>query len=168
MAKGGRRVNAGAKRKPFEKNVIEGTFRKDRHGNPPQVAGSFPQPPGCLTEAERKLWETLPKPGWIIESDVVAVHAAVSIYERILRNQRAQAATDDAGAPLAFKTVITERDNKEQMTVEAKENPLITQELKLWGRLMSILATLGLTPVDRAKMQAPKDDAQDDKWAGIL
>jgi hypothetical protein len=34
--------------------------------------------------------------------------------------------------------------------------------------LMSILGTLGLTPADRAKMQAPKADDVPDKWAGIL
>jgi phage terminase small subunit len=35
--------------------------------------------------------------------------------------------------------------------------------------LMSILSSLGLTPADRAKMQAPKvDDEAADKWAGLL
>jgi hypothetical protein len=34
--------------------------------------------------------------------------------------------------------------------------------------LMSILGTLGLTPVDRMKMQAPKGDDVADKWAGVL
>jgi hypothetical protein len=165
MAKGGRRSGAGRKRKPTELRVLEGTFRKDRHAGAPQVVEGFPEAPGCLNEAERALWETFPKPAWIGQTDVVAVHAAVSIYERILRNQKAQQATAKAGNPLAEKHTIDGDGNR---AVEAKENPLITQELKLWGRLMSILGTLGLTPADRAKMTMPKVNETEDKWAGIL
>lgn len=165
MAKGGRRTGSGRKPKPTELKVLEGSFRKDRHGHAPQVAGVFPAAPTYLSEAERKLWEAFPKPTWIVETDVVAVHAAVSIYERILRNQKAQQATDTAGASLAYKYTYDADGNQ---NAEPKENPLITQELKLWGRLMSVLATLGLTPADRAKMQAPKGEDVQDKWAGIL
>ena len=156
---------SGRKRKPAELRVLEGTFRKDRHGGAPGVVTGFPEAPGCLSEAERQLWETFPKPAWIGQTDVVAVHAAVSIYERILRNQKAQQATETAGNPLTLKYTVDGDGNR---TAEPKENPLITQELKLWGRLMSVLATLGLTPADRAKMQAPKGEDVEDKWAGIL
>jgi phage terminase small subunit len=65
-------------------------------------------------------------------------------------------------------TVKFSHDADGNQNVEPKENPLITQEIKLWARLMSILSTLGLTPADRAKMQAPKQEAVADKWAGIL
>ena len=91
--------------------------------------------------------------------------APVSIYDRILRNQQAQRATPDAGNPLSYKFTPS-ADGEPNM--EPKENPLITQEIKLWGRLMSILGTLGLTPADRAKMTTPKSDEAEDKWAGIL
>jgi hypothetical protein len=165
MPKGGRRTNAGRKRKPTELKVLEGTFRKDRHAGAPGVVTGFPEAPGCLTEAEQKLWAWFPKPAWIGQTDVVAVHAAVSVYERILRNQAAQSATETAGSPLSIKYTMDGDGNK---SAEPKENPLITQELKLWGRLMSILGTLGLTPSDRAKMQAPKADDVEDKWAGVL
>jgi terminase small subunit-like protein len=165
MARGGKRQGAGRKAKPTELKVLEGTFRKDRHGGRPMVAGGFPEAPACLIEAERALWDTFPKPAWIGQTDVVAVHAAVSTYERILRNQRAQQATDDAGYPLTIKYTVDGDGNR---TAEPKESPLISQEIKLWGRLMSILGTLGLTPVDRAKVQAPKAGAVEDKWAGIL
>ena len=165
MAKGGQRAGAGRKRKPPELRVLEGTFDKKRHGDAPKVQGGFPEAPGCLIAAERRLWETFPKPAWIGQTDVVAVHAAVSVYERILRNQAAQQRTEGAGNPLSYKFTPS-ADGEPNM--EPKENPLITQELKLWGRLMSILATLGLTPADRAKMQAPKGEDVQDKWAGIL
>ena len=157
---------SGRKRKPTELKVLEGSFRKDRHGDEPRVTGVFPPAPAHLSEAERRLWETLPRVPWIVESDTIAVNAAVSIFERILRNQTAQQATPDAGNPLAFKLTY---DGDGNQNMEPKENPLITQELKLWGRLMSILASLGLTPADRAKMAAPRvDGTADDKWAGIL
>jgi phage terminase small subunit len=165
MAKGGKRTGAGAKRKPTELKVLEGTFRKDRHGDSPAVVGGFPTNPDWLTEAEAKLWEWFPKPTWIGQTDVGAVNAAVSTYERILRNQAAQQKTPEAGHPLSFKYGYDADGNQ---TVEVKENPLITQEIKLWGRLMSILGTLGLTPADRAKMTAPKASAVENKWEGIL
>ena len=165
MAKGGKRSGSGRKRKPLEMRVIEGTFRQDRHGDSPRVSGGFPSAPAHLLEAEKALWETFPRVPWIVESDVLAVNAAVSIYERILRNQKAQQATETAGNPLAYKFTPS-ADGEPNM--EPKENPLITQELKLWGRLMSVLASMGLTPADRAKMATPKVDDADDKWAGIL
>jgi hypothetical protein len=166
VAKGGKRAGSGRKRKPTDLKVLEGGFRKDRHGDEPRVTGAFPQAPPHLSDGERGLWETFPKPTWIVETDVVAVNAAVSIFERILRNQRAQQTTPDAGNPLAFKYTPSADG---EPNLEPKENPLITQELKLWGRLMSILASLGLTPADRAKMAAPRVDGNaDDKWAGIL
>jgi hypothetical protein len=169
MAKGGKRTGSGRKRKPVELRVLEGTFQQKRHGAAARVDGAFPPAPAHLSDAERLLWESFPKPGWIGETDGMAVNAAVSTFALILRNQRAMRETDESDNPLAFKTVITEKDGQERMTVEAKENPLYTQQMKLWARLMSVLATLGLTPADRAKMTAPKVDADaEDKWAGIL
>lgn len=165
MPKGGKRTGAGRRRKPTELKVLEGSFRKDRHGEPPPVVPGFPVAPECLTKAEQSLWAWFPKPAWIGQSDVVAVHAAVSTYARILSNQQAQQATEQAGHPLAYKF---SHDADGNQNVEPKENPLITQEIKLWGRLMSILGTLGLTPADRAKMQTPKQENVADKWAGIL
>ena len=78
---------SGRRRKPREMKVIEGSFRKDRDGNTPQVIGSFPQAPDSLSEAEAKLWQTFPKPAWIGETDQVTVRAAVTVYARILRVQ---------------------------------------------------------------------------------
>jgi phage terminase small subunit len=146
--------------------VLEGSFRKDRHGDSPAVVGGFPAAPDGLSPSELALWQAFPKPNWIGQTDQIAVHGAVSVYERILRNQKAQQASPEAGSPLAFKF---SHDSDGNQNVEPKENPLITQEIKLWARLFSMLSSLGLTPADRAKMTAPKvDDAAEDKWAGIL
>lgn len=157
---------SGRKRKPTELKVLEGSFRADRHGDAPQVKGQFPQAPAHLSKREAELWETLPRVPWIVESDWLAVNGVVSTFERILRNQRAQGATEQAGNPLAYKFTPS-ADGEPNM--EPKENPLLTQEMRLWNSLRSWLATLGLTPADRAKMSAPKvDDDAKDKWAGIL
>jgi hypothetical protein len=157
---------SGDKKKPRELKVIEGTFRKDRDGDTPAVVGTFPVQPTDLSEAEAQLWATFPKPGWIGETDVVAVRAAVSIFARIMRCQEAMRATPDAGNPLTYK-ISYSADGEERL--EPKPNPLFTLELQLWGRLMSVLGTLGLTPADRGKVSVPKVDGEAvDKWAGIL
>src|SRR5262245_12036719 len=41
MARGGRRAGAGRKQKPIETHLLAGTFRPDRHGPQPVVAGSL-------------------------------------------------------------------------------------------------------------------------------
>lgn len=134
---------SGRKHKPTEIKVLEGRFRKDRHGKSPQAEGGFPPAPDGLTEGERLLWDQFPRPVWIALTDRVAVHAAVSVYDRILQVQRLQREAE-------------------------KPSRLISQESNLWGRLMAILSTLGLTPVDRAKMVTPKGEDVPDKWAGLL
>jgi hypothetical protein len=105
------------------------------------VVGGFPLPPADLSAAEAALWATFPHPAWIGETDAVAVRAAVVTYARIL----------------AMQPAAREGDPK---TVE--------QESKLWGRLMGMLAVLGLTPADRSKMQVSERSASEDKWAGLL
>jgi hypothetical protein len=143
MPSGGARRGTGAKPKPRELKALEGTYipPAKRAAPPPAVVGGFPAPPDDLSEAEAKLWATFPKPAWIGETDVVAVRAAVSIYARILQVQ-----------PAARLGEL--RD--------------IEQESKLWGRLMSVLASLGLTPADRSKMQIPSTGDTGDKWEGLL
>jgi hypothetical protein len=166
MPSGGKRNRSGPPKKPRELKIIEGSFRKDRDGNTPPVVGAFPPIPGDVSEAEAALWQTFPKPGWIGETDGLAVRAAVSIFARILAVQQAMRATPDAANPLTFKVSFS-ADGEERL--EPKPNPLYTLELQLWGRLMAVLGALGLTPADRGKVSVPKvDEASVDKWAGIL
>lgn len=166
MPPGGRRIGAGRPRKPRELKVIEGTFRRDRDGGSPPVQGTFPAPPDWVSEAERQLWSWFPRPAWIGATDVLAVHAAVSLYALVLQNQAAMRATPDASAPLAFK-VTHDGDGNERL--EPKANPLYGQQLQLWARLMGVLATLGLTPADRGKMHVPDViDVEADPWTALL
>lgn len=166
MPSGGKRSRSGPPKKPRELKIIEGSFRKDRDGATPPVQGGFPLPPSALSEAERLLWEQFPKPAWIGETDVLAVHAAVSLYALILQNQAAMRATAEAGSPLTFKV---SHDGDGTPMLEPKANPLYGQQVQLWGRLMAVLATLGLTPADRGKVSVPQvsDDAAD-QWAALL
>jgi hypothetical protein len=142
MPSGGKRNRSGPPKKPRELKVLEGSFRKDRDGNTPLAVGTFPAQPADLSAAEAELWAQFPKPAWIGETDVIAVRAAVELYARVLDIRRAERETGEPAHDMA---------------------------LKVWGRLMSVLGSLGLTPADRGKMSAPKvDEATEDKWAGIL
>ena len=110
------------------------------------VTLGFPRAPRHLSEDERGLWKTFPRPVWITEGDLVAVEAAVCLYARVWANRR------------------------EQVGAEADRGlRLVDLEVKLWGRLITVLSSLGLTPADRSKMSVRKQDATtDDKWAGVL
>lgn len=141
MPSGGARHGTGPKPKPYELKVLEGKFipPAERDHPPPSVVGGFPEAPEDLSEQEAKLWATFPKPVWIGETDVLAVRAAVSVFAMIL-----------AAGPAA----------------DAKDREALS---KLWGRLMGILATLGLTPADRSKMQIPAGSADDEAgWKELL
>jgi hypothetical protein len=156
---------SGRKRKPTEMRVIEGTFRKDRHGAAPEVEPGFPEAPAHLTERQKQLWVTFPRRAWITESDWMQVNGAVALFDLVLRNQDAQGKTEDAGNMLILKQ---KPDPDGGMHYEPAKSPLISQAAELWASFLRTLPALGLTPADRAKMQAPKQEAVADKWAGIL
>lgn len=159
MAKGGRRAHSGKKPKPTEMKLLQGTFRADRHGDEVVTPPKWPAPPAWLTDRERELWGSLEAHcrAWVAESDLLAINGVVSIMSRVLSNQRAQQATEEAGGPLAFKHIIEEANGKSIEIVEAKENPLITQEVKLWRELRAYIGIMGLSPVDRARVQKPAE-----------
>jgi hypothetical protein len=95
---------------------------------------------------------------WVAPSDWMALHGIVAVMDRILRNQEAQRETETSGHPLAFKHIIEEANGKSIEVVEAKENPLITQEIKLWRELRAFIGITGLSPADRARVQKPGGD----------
>lgn len=157
MAKGGRRAHSGQKPKPTAMKVVQGTFRGDRHGREVQVASVWPEAPASLTERERGLWALLRErcATWVAPSDWLALHGVVALMDRILRNHDAQRETDTAGHPLAFKHIIEEANGKSIEIVEAKENPLLSQEVKLWRELRAFIGIVGLSPADRARVHPP-------------
>lgn len=155
MAKGGRRMHSGRKRTPTEVKLIQGTFRKDQDGTRPQVPTAWPAPPSHLTQRERQLWDQLKATTslWVTVSDWPALNGVVSLLDRLLRNQAAQQATPTAGAPLTSAPLGDAASGQE---MGAKENPLITQEIKLWRELRAYIGLVGLSPVDRARVQIPE------------
>jgi hypothetical protein len=160
MAGNGR---SGRKRKPTELKVLQGSFRKDRHGDEAQPTGvnaGFPDAPAHLSDRERELWEDLRQKceSWAAKSDWLAFNGVVSLADRILRNQEAQRETDTAGHPLTFKHVIKHTVDGQGQPVELEivspeENPLISQEMKLWRELRAFIGLTGLSPADRARMR---------------
>jgi hypothetical protein len=169
MARGGARVRSGPAKKPKELKVLEGTFRTDRDGGTPiATVGDFPTAPDYLNDRQRELWAELERHcgAWVGTSDKLAVLGAVSIFDMILRNIDAQNATPDSCAMLTSKVFM---DEKGGGAAEAKESPLITQQIKLWRELRGYLAILGLSPADRARVQVKETHGKSgSKWAGIL
>ncbi len=161
MPRGGRRQGAGRKPKPTEIKVLQGTFRGDRHGDEaqPDVKG-WPEPPAHLNARELELWGALGErcAAWSAPSDFLAFNGVVSLADRLLRNQEAQGETDTSGHPLTFKHVIKhviggDGNPVELEIVSPEENPLISQEIKLWRELRAFIGITGLSPADRARMK---------------
>ena len=69
-------------RKPRHLHLLQGTYRKDRHGQTPQrVEPMDPTPPKWLTAAEKRAWTELTiacKP-YLAQSDRVAVEMAARL-----------------------------------------------------------------------------------------
>jgi hypothetical protein len=169
MPKGGARTRAGRARKPTDLKVIQGTFRTDRHGKEVQTGeAKFPRPPKFLhlSGREKRIWKFVGDHcgAWSAESDWPTAWGLVRLIERLIRNQEAQLETETSGHPLAFKHTLRHvprigsggRDKPDEVeqieVVEAKSNPLVDQELRLFDKLRPFIAMLGLSPVDRARM----------------
>lgn len=152
MAKGGRRNHSGRKRKPTDLKVVQGTFRKDRHGKEVQIATKWPEAPAHLNDREKALWAGLEAhcATWVAPSDWPALNGVVSLLDRLLRVQEAQQATEGASNPIAFK--FTPSADGEP-NLEPKENPLYNLELKVWRELRAYIGIVGLSPTDRARVQ---------------
>lgn len=176
MAKGGSRNRAGRPPTPTEIKVLTGTFRSDRHGDEApdgedevKLEPDFPQPPEFLPLSDRAkdIWMTLGQHcgPWTTPSDWVTVWGLVRLIERLVMNQEAQNAEEEAAHPLAFRHTITEhmgeRGPEERSVVEAKSNPLVEQEIKLFDKLRPYIAMLGFSPIDRTRM--PKLTSPDTK-----
>jgi len=132
--------------------VVQGTFREDRDGGTPMVAARWPTAPGHLNERERTLWAGLETHcgTWMAPSDWPALNGCVSLLDRLLTIQDAMRATPDAGNPTSLK--FTPSADGEP-NAEAKSNHLYGLELKFWTALRGYIGLLGLSPVDRARVQ---------------
>ena len=160
--------SGGHNAKPAAIHLITGTFRSDRHGDEADAEATidgavFPSPPAFLPLSERaqQIWASLGEHcgPWMAQRDWIVVWAVVRMIERLILNHEAQLETDDAGHPLAFKHVVIEKADpmmpgavSEQTVVEAKSNPLVDQEARLFSKLSGYLSLMGLSPIARARM----------------
>lgn len=169
MPKGGARVRSGPPKKPKEMKLLEGTFRRDRDAGTPTVQpGAFPDPPDYLNDRQRELWRELEQHcgAWIGTSDRLAVEGVVHVYDMLRRNIEAQQDSEGASAMLTAKIFMGQDGSG---VSEAKENPLISQQVKLWRELRGFLAILGLSPADRARVQVKETGGKNtSKWSGLL
>ena len=160
MAKGGYRNHSGAKPKPHELKVLEGTWRADRHGNEPDVPAIWPDPPSYLpmTERQRQIWDSLKdRDCWHAESDWPAIWGFVKTVDELIRNIEAQDETETSGHPLTFKHIIKHVVDESGRPVELEivspeANPLKVEARKFLDHLYKFSSVNGFTPVDRAKM----------------
>lgn len=152
MAKGGRRAHSGRHKKPTEMKLVQNTFRPGRHGDEVVVPNRWPDAPGHLNEREKALWTGLEShcAKWVAASDWPALNGVVSLMDRLLTIQDAMRVTPDAGNPTSFKYTPSADG---EPNVEAKSNHLYALELKFWTALRGYIGLLGLSPVDRARVQ---------------
>ena len=157
MAKGGRRAHSGRHRKPSDMKVVQGTFRDDRHGTEVRVEAKWPAPPAHLSPGERELWAALEErcARWVAPSDWLALNGVVSLMDRLITIQSAMRATEQSGNPITVK--FTPSADGEP-NAEAKDNPLFGMELKYWTALRGYIGIVGLSPVDRARVNASEDE----------
>jgi hypothetical protein len=158
--KGGRRQHSGRKRRPTAIKLLTGAFRRDRHGNEPQVQSAWPEPPAfiAITDQQRVIWNGLKHSTcWHAQTDWPSVWMLVVAIDGLLQNHVAQRETDTSGHPLAFKHLLQEQNGKTIEIVQAAENPLKTAELKLLDRIYKFVALNGFSPSDRARMPATGD-----------
>jgi phage terminase small subunit len=160
--------SGGHNAKPAAIHLMTGTFRSDRHGNEEEAeaaieSSTFPTPPAFLPLSDRaqQIWASLGEHcgPWMAQRDWIVVWGVVRMIERLILNHEAQLETDDAGHPLAFKHVVIEKQDpmvpggvSEQTIVEAKGNPLVDQEARLFSKLSGYLSLMGLSPIARTHM----------------
>lgn len=153
MAKGGRRLHSGRHKKPTEMKLVQNTFRTGRHAGEVKVASQWPVPPEHLNTREKSLWAGLEAhcATWVASSDWPALNGVVSLMDRLLTIQAAMRSTPESGNPTSFKFTPS-ADGEPNM--EAKSNHLYGLELKFWTALRGYIGLVGLSPVDRARVQA--------------
>ena len=137
--------------------VLQGTFRADRHGDELTVPTKWPDPPASVNARERILWAELEKKcaAWVAASDVLAIYGVVTLVDLIQRNEDAQQETPESRHPLLFTRTLNLGTGEIFETQAPGENPLFTQRVKILRELRAYLGIMGLSPVDRARVETP-------------
>jgi P27 family predicted phage terminase small subunit len=137
---------AGRPRKPTAKHKLDGTFRKDRHGDRADVGMDLPgQPimPAGLSDDARELWVRvvgqLTRSKVAVEIDTSQLEAMCRWWARYLENER---------HACEFSHDIEAGDMYEKRAKRA------------WDAFDKVASRFGLTPADRAKLKLPEDKNQ--------
>ncbi len=127
----------GRPRKPTQAKVLEGTYRRDRDGDPAAiVADGQPRPPKPLKGDALKLWQDL-VPGFVAgglvgERDSAALAGMCEWYARYRRLG----------------------DQLDQIDLDDKDIHALTLRVAIaWDKFCQTAARFGLTPSDRAKLR---------------
>jgi len=166
MGHGGRRRGSGRRPKPVEMKVVQGTFRKHRDAKKlaagqtvDQVAAALEstaeasplQPVRGLGERGCELWALALKSfgGWTKTSDTFALAALVSLMQLAEENRATREKSALHRAMLAFRR----RRDGDHVYLEARENPLVLQALRIDQAIRRWLVEFGATPSARMQMR---------------
>jgi len=118
-------------RKPNNLHLLEGTFRKHRHGDPNKkikVGAEFPVQPKWLPKDAKAEWQRIKK---VMEKSSVII-------------------SSDASTLAQYCLLFSEMKKLKENFPAAKHT-----------QLRSCASELGLTPVARSKIAVPKDDDEE-------
>jgi len=148
-------INSGGRnKKSVEQHLLEGTFRKDRHGQKPQSQTEAPTCPGWLSLAAKAEWRRvtpeLKHRGMLTKLDRVALAMYCQTYAHL---RKAEEELEDG--------LTYEYTNKNGSTnrVQKPEVRMVQQFMKT---INTLCADFGFTPSSRGQMVIPDESEEED------
>lgn len=150
------------RRKPDEIHKLEGTHRKDRHGDGGpkfRKLNACPPPPADFHRLAAELWEqTIPE---LIELDLAAA-ADMTILEHAFRcygmaMDIVEKITAEYKSPAAYLN-----------TLEPKDKNLIKEYRDLMEQYSRVMYKFGITPVERSKMPTGGGEGEEDTLDALM
>ena len=140
--------------RPFSKTKAEriedGSYRKDRHGNLPDLPCGLPLPMRELSNRGREIY--IQYGTLLAESGVISTADGIALTE------------------VAFCAELLERCrallNGQDLVIDDKENPLVSSALKIEASMYKYLTQLGLTSRSRMGLDSQKKQT-DDPFASV-
>jgi phage terminase small subunit len=149
----------GRKEKPTNVHLLNGTYRKDRHGKQhPQPSTDLPKPPKALSKRAKQIFKLFVKrmEGWASKThtEIIAIcaqaHEEAELCNRVL--------TTEDGSP-SFSYVTSNSFGDKIL----KARPEVSQRRAAWRQAQSLLIELGLTPASARKVEKTSGNEQPKK-----